>query len=58
MKAYKEDSDVAHASAGIRWDGGMSALSCITIVVIVRLVGPERPLREKVVMFVSREGRV
>jgi len=57
-KAHKEDGDMVHASAGTRQGGGMSALLCICTIIVVRLVGPGRPSREKVVVSVSREGRV
>ncbi len=57
-KAHEEDGDAAHASAGTRWGGGMSALSCVRTVIAVGLVGPGRPLREKAAVSVSREGRV
>jgi len=58
MKAHEEDSNAAHASARTRWGGGMSVSSCITIIIVVRLVGPGRPSREKVAVSISREGRV
>jgi hypothetical protein len=57
-KAHKEGSDVAHASTGTRWGGGMSASLCIATVVVVVLVGPGRPSREKAGVSISREGRV
>jgi hypothetical protein len=57
-KAYKENGDAVHASAGTRQSGGMSASLCIATVIIVRLVGPRRPLREKAGVSISREGRV
>jgi hypothetical protein len=57
-KAHEEGGDAAHASTGTRRGGGMSASSCVATVVVVGLVGPGRPSREKAGISVSREGRV
>ena len=57
-KAHEESSNAVHASAGTRWGGGMLASLCIATIDAVRLVGPGRPLREKVGVSISREDRV